>query len=128
MIQAHNAQNDATWFMKLNQFSDLSDLEMEDYMGLAQDYDPANLTQLVVEESHGRLQQGNIDWRPYMNPVKDQGQCGSCYAFAATATMEGRYAIKRGVRVALSEQVIVDCSAQNNGCDGGLPSKAFVFI
>ena len=46
-----------------------------------------------------------------MNPVRDQGSCGSCWAFAATATFEGRYAIKKGAKIQLSEQQMVDCSA-----------------
>jgi hypothetical protein len=51
-----------------------------------------------------------VDWRSKMNSVKNQGSCGSCWAFAATATVEGRYAIKHGSKVVLSEQQMVDCS------------------
>ncbi len=63
-----------------------------------------------------------------MNPVRDQGDCGSCYAFAAVAVIEGRYAIKKGSKVQLSEQQIVDCSPEDFGCDGGLPSKSMNYI
>ena len=64
-----------------------------------------------------------------MNPVRDQGNCGSCWAFAAIATVEGRWSVKRGGQaIQLSEQQLVDCSAQNDGCNGGLPSKALSFF
>ncbi len=72
-------------------------------MGLKGDF--GNLTQVFVEESEaGRLQQSLIDWTSHMNPVKNQGKCGSCYAFAATACMEGRFSMKKGTKVQLSEQ------------------------
>jgi len=63
-----------------------------------------------------------------MNPVRNQGQCGSCWSFAATASLEGRYAIKKGTKVLLSEQQMVDCSTANNGCNGGWSSKALQYI
>jgi C1A family cysteine protease len=63
-----------------------------------------------------------------MNPVRDQGQCGSCWSFAAIATLEGRYAVKKGSKVQLSEQQLVDCDTASNGCGGGWSSKALQYI
>merc|ERR1711964_641467 len=62
--------------------------------------------------------------------VRDQGSCGSCWAFAATAALESAYAMRDGVILDLSNQQLVDCDllADNNGCRGGLPSAAFEYI
>ena len=67
----------------------------------------------------------SVDWRTVtpavVNPVKDQGQCGSCWAFASTAVMESAHAIYEGVLLSLSEQQLVSCSFLfgNLGCNGG---------
>ncbi|PUZ72775.1 hypothetical protein GQ55_2G421900 [Panicum hallii var. hallii] len=66
----------------------------------------------------------SVDWRTkgVLTPVKDQKQCGSCWAFATVATIEGLHKIKTGKLVSLSEQELVDCaSPPNHGCDGGNP-------
>ncbi|CAF1208569.1 unnamed protein product [Adineta steineri] len=68
-----------------------------------------------------------LDYRPYMNPIENQGQCGSCYAFAVTAAIEGTYAIKTGARIKLSQQQLVDCSP-NYGCSGGFFGTTFDYI
>lgn len=61
------------------------------------------------------------DWRNQggVTSVKDQGQCGSCWAFAATAVVESANKIKDGVELDLSEQFLVNCDKQSAGCDGG---------
>jgi len=72
---------------------------------------------------------GAVDWRDIGagTTVKDQGQCGSCWAFSTTGTVEGIYRIERGNTKLFSEQQLVDCTlgrGGNAGCGGGWPAVA----
>ena len=64
----------------------------------------------------------------YLSPVKNQGRCGSCWAFASTNALESFMRSKNFNVTRLSEQELVDCSWQNYGCNGGFMHKAFDFI
>merc|ERR1712224_784275 len=62
-----------------------------------------------------------------VTPVKDQGRCGSCWAFSTTGGVEGAWQVAASHLVSASEQQLVDCSTQNNGCQGGSMALAFNF-
>merc|ERR1711957_693226 len=61
----------------------------------------------------------------FVNPIKDQGQCGSCWAFSTMGAVESAYAIATGNLVSVAEQQLADCDGSNDGCSGGWPHSAF---
>lgn len=72
----------------------------------------------------------SVDWRTKgaVNPVKDQGHCGSCWSFAATAAIESEHFLTSGELLSLSEQQLVDCDPKSDGCDGGFAAWAFEYV
>lgn len=72
----------------------------------------------------------NYDWRAFngVTPVKNQGSCGSCWAFTAAAVTESQYAIHRSTMLDLAEQELVDCDMTDAGCDGGLPIYGLEYV
>lgn len=126
-IQEANQAN-SSFKLALNKFSDMSLKEFKTkYTGLA--YRLRNRNEVDLESLNNPTE---IDWRTKgaVNPVKDQGRCGSCWAFSAIAATEGRYQIAKGNLLSLSEQQLVDCSTSygNHGCNGGLMDNAFRYI
>jgi len=116
----------------MNQFADLTSEEFGQlYLGTIMN--ASNIVQGidVFIPSFGELADA-VDWRTkgVVTGIKNQGQCGSCWAFSTTGSVEGATAIKSGKLVSLSEQNLVDCSGSfgNYGCNGGLMDSAFQYI
>lgn len=85
-----------------------------------------NITPVVIDDKD--FNWPSVDWRSYMNPVRHQLDCGSCWAFSSTATVEGNYNIQFNQLLTLSEQYLVDCDEVDNGCDGGWPTSTFTWM
>ena len=121
-----NAQNSGAEF-GITQFSDWTLEEFKAIQG-AKDIDLSEFPEQFEEIELEQAVNGPIDWRSQgkVNAVKNQGNCGSCWAFSATATMESIHAINKGQLNRLSEQEVVDCShTGNNGCSGGMYDRAW---
>lgn len=128
-VRRHNERN-SSWKMSLNEFADMSPSEFaSQYLVLSSP--PNQSLKLNSKLSEQVSIPSSIDWRQNgaVTSVKNQGICGSCYAFSSAAAIEGIYAIKTGRLVELSIQQIVDCSKAygNQGCNGGWMNYAFEY-
>jgi histolysain len=97
----------------------------EEYNKLLGKFD-VNSQNIHVEHQHIKSIPDSVDWRAQgkVTSIKDQAQCGSCYAFSSIASIESNYLIAGNTKFTvnnldLSEQQVVDCSTKNNGCNGG---------
>jgi len=129
-INNHNIDYDAgkySFWCGVNEWSDLTDEE----------YDARNGYRLPTEPIKGPVRNGDpstapdsIDWRTKgaVNAVKNQGQCGSCWAFSAVCSLEGQTAIHGGSLPDAAEQQLVSCDTNSHGCNGGWPSKSYNYI
>ncbi|XP_020089327.1 fruit bromelain-like isoform X2 [Ananas comosus] len=130
-IEAFNRRGGNSYTLGINQFADMTNNEIvAQHVGLSL---PLNMTNLEPSVSFEDVNMSaipqSIDWRDYgaVTPVKNQGSCGSCWAFSSIATVEGIYKIKTGQLISLSEQEVLDCTV-SNGCTSGWVHKAYEFI
>jgi len=136
LIEAHNARHDrgeTSFRMGINQFAALTAAEFKDLVSRPVPVMDRHALGDVVPLSQTDVPAA-VDWvaKGAVTPVKDQGSCGSCWAFSATGAVEGAYQIATGALRSLSEQQVIDCfqdCAQHAcGCEGGYPSAAFKYV
>jgi hypothetical protein len=130
MINAHNAGK-SSYTLAVNQFADMT---FEEFAKTRLGYKPNGAARSGAQfDASNITPAASIDWRTKgaVGPVKDQGSCGSCWAFSTVASLEGAHALANGGKyVSLSEQQLVDCSTSfgNMGCNGGLMDQAFTYL
>lgn len=128
LIEEHNA-TDSSFKLGHNRMSDWTEGEYQRIRGyragIIEDEEKAppvlqNVTSIP----------SSYDWRDHnaVTPVKDQGNCGSCWSFSTTGALEGAHSLKSGTLLSFSEQQLVDCSTRNSGCNGGLQSLAYKYL
>jgi len=131
-VESHNSGNNS-WTVELNKFADLTSAEFKIlYNGYKPELRRQTRLPTLNEIRVGAYPSGSVDWvaKGAVTGVKDQGQCGSCWAFSTTGSTEGVVFLKHGHLTSLSEQQLMDCSkAEGNlGCSGGLMDNAFKYV
>ena len=136
-ISQHNLEHslgEHTFTLKMNKYGDMTNKEFAHTMNgfnMTKNMKSTKTKNVFVMPANVQIPD-SVDWRTqgYVTPIKDQGQCGSCWAFSAVASLEGQHFKAAGKLVSLSEQNLVDCSSSfgNQGCDGGLMDQAFAYI
>lgn len=116
-----------TFKLGLNKLSCHTPSEYKSLLGRHQISNPKRRT--TIKQFKGDLP-SSIDWRDkgVVNEIKDQGQCGSCWAFGTVQACESAYAISYGTLNSCSEQEIVDCCEYCSGCDGGVECVTLDYI
>jgi len=133
IIVAHNSKRGLSFTLAHNEFSDLTADEFyKSHLGfnasLSRQSDASKRVRHVALE--GAAVPSSIDWvkSNAVTGVKNQGQCGGCWAFSTTGAIEGAYAISSGSLISLSEEDLVQCDTTDNGCSGGLMDRAFKWV
>jgi len=120
----HNSMPGQTSTQGENFLTDRTDEEITAMLGFR--------SQMNAKRNETSLEVGDVapvDWRAKgaVTPVKNQGQCGSCWSFSTTGCLEGAHFVKTNKLVSLSESQFVNCSHENHGCNGGSMDLAFMY-
>jgi hypothetical protein len=124
-IITHNLDKNQTFTMDINQFTDLTPQEFKKLYLTKLNSDNRNNECKIFSTNLSENIPSSIDWREKgaVTSVKDQGQCGSCWAFSSTGSAEGAWSISTGQLINLSEEQLVNCAKGilygSNGCSGG---------
>jgi len=125
ILEFNNVQDDVQ--LALNHFADLSS---EEFGAIYTGYTSrGQRAPEAVNTFTAKDLPATVDWRTQgaVTPVKNQGSCGSCWAFSTVGALEGFYFINNKNLVSFSEQNLVDCVTADQGCNGGLMSDAFEY-
>lgn len=126
LIEELNAADPGATYSHLTPFADIDRDEFSSSHGLVGTPSPRAEAPLLPTSDLPT----SYDWRDHgaVNAIKDQAQCGSCWAFSSVANVEGANFVANGKLVSLSEQELVDCEKTDHGCGGGLPEHAFEWM
>ncbi|OCT69033.1 procathepsin L [Xenopus laevis] len=133
-IRVHNLEYSLglhTYDVGMNHLGDMTGEEVAATMTGNTDHSLANMNDVPHELLRTKTP-ASIDWRSKgcVTPVRRQGSCGSCYAFASVGALECQWKMKTGTLVIFSPQNLVDCSYMygNNGCKGGTSNSSFTYM
>ena len=132
LVTEHNRDSEKHGYtLEMNHLADLTAAEVVELYNGYKMRPVTNSTKTFVYDPNLKIPEEK-DWRKdgAVTPVKNQGQCGSCWAFSTTGSLEGQHFLKDRSLVSLSEQNLMDCSKPegNHGCKGGLMDLAFKYI
>jgi len=130
-IDRLNSESDGAVF-GLNQFADLTEKEFKETILMKNPIATVSATKTSQYFIPAHAAPATFDWRSTnkVTAVKDQGQCGSCWAFSATEAIESAWIISghANTSINLSPQQIVDCDTVDGGCNGGWPETAMTYV